>query len=68
MNRRRVGPARSRWQSFNRDLFPAQGAWTKKEYLALDTNQLVELSNSEVEMIEMSTIFHQIRVVRLIGV
>ena len=48
------------------DLFPARGDWTEEEYLALDTNRLVELSDGEVEMLEMPTIFHQIMVVRLI--
>jgi Uma2 family endonuclease len=48
------------------ELFPMQGDWTEEEYLALDTNRLVELSDGKVEMLEMPTIFHQIIVVRLI--
>jgi Uma2 family endonuclease len=49
------------------ELFPMQGDWTEEEYLALDTNRLVELSDGEVEMLEMPTIFHQIIVVRLVA-
>lgn len=47
------------------ELFPMQGDWTEEEYLALDTNRLVELSDGKVEMLEMPTIFHQIIVGRL---
>ena len=40
-------------------LFPAQGAWTQGEYLALDTNHLVEFSNGYLEFPPMPTTSHQ---------
>ena len=42
-------------------LFPAQGAWTVEEYLALtnDTNHLVEFSQGYVEVLPMPTRRHQ---------
>lgn len=46
-------------------LFPAQGDWTEVEYLALDTNRLVELSEGEVEVLEMPSNFHQLLLGRL---
>jgi Uma2 family endonuclease len=48
------------------DLFPAQGEWSEEEYLALDTNRIVELSDGKLEIQEMPTHFHQLIVVRLI--
>jgi len=41
-------------------LFPTQGNWTEAEYLALDTNHLVELSEGFLEVLPMPTIFHQL--------
>jgi Uma2 family endonuclease len=41
-------------------LFPAQGDWTEEEYLALDTNHLVELSNGVLEVLPMPTTSHQL--------
>jgi Uma2 family endonuclease len=41
-------------------LFPAQGDWTEGEYLALDTNRLVELSDGCLEVLPMPTMFHQL--------
>ena len=41
-------------------LFPRQGQWTKAEYLALNTNHLVELSNGCLEFLPMPTHFHQL--------
>jgi Uma2 family endonuclease len=41
-------------------LFPLQGEWTEREYLALDTNRLVELSNGCLEFLPMPTVFHQL--------
>jgi Uma2 family endonuclease len=49
------------------ELFPAQGNWSEEEYLALDTNHLVELSHGELEVLEMPSDFHQLLVVRLIA-
>lgn len=40
-------------------LFPAQGAWSEDDYLALDTNQFVELSNGQIEVLPMPTDQHQ---------
>lgn len=40
-------------------LFPLQGEWTEEAYLALDTNQLIELSDGFLEFLAMPTILHQ---------
>ena len=40
-------------------LFPPQGQWTEAEYLALNTNHLVELSGGVVEVLETPTNRHQ---------
>ena len=40
-------------------LYPQQGQWTESEYLALDTNRLIELSNGCLEFLPMPTILHQ---------
>ncbi len=41
-------------------LFPPQGEWSEAEYLALDTNYLVELSDGCLEVLPMPTVFHQL--------
>jgi Uma2 family endonuclease len=41
-------------------LFPAQGTWSEAEYVALDTNHLVEFSNGFVEFLPMPTMIHQL--------
>src|SRR5438445_4425122 len=41
-------------------LFPLQGEWTEEEYLSLETNRLVELSNGCLEFLPMPTVFHQL--------
>jgi Uma2 family endonuclease len=41
-------------------LFPPQGDWSEEEYLALDTNQLVELSDGCLEVLPMPLPFHQL--------
>jgi len=41
-------------------LFPDQGQWSEEEYLALNTNQLVEFSHGRVEVLPMPTISHQL--------
>jgi Uma2 family endonuclease len=41
-------------------LFPNQGAWSEEDYLALDTNHLVEFSNGFVEFLPMPTMTHQL--------
>ena len=40
-------------------LFPNQGEWSEEDYLALDTNHLVEFTNGEIEVLPMPTIPHQ---------
>jgi Uma2 family endonuclease len=40
-------------------LFPAQGHWSESEYLALDTNQLIELTDGALDFLPMPTLFHQ---------
>jgi Uma2 family endonuclease len=43
-------------------LFPSQGDWSEFEYLALDTNRLVELVDGNLEVLPMPTILHQLMV------
>lgn len=43
-------------------LFPPQGEWTEEDYLALETNRLVEYSHGTVEVLEMPSVFHQLLV------
>jgi Uma2 family endonuclease len=40
-------------------LYPAQGCWTEREYLNLDTNQRVEFSHGYIEFQSMPTTLHQ---------
>ena len=40
-------------------LFPAQGAWSKEEYLSLNTNHLVEFSHGQIEVLPMPSDKHQ---------
>jgi Uma2 family endonuclease len=49
-------------------LFPSQGEWDEDDYLALNTNQLVELVDGRLEVLLMPTIFHQGIVRFLFGV
>lgn len=39
------------------DLFPAQGESTEEEYLALETNRLIELSKGNLEVLPLPAIF-----------
>jgi hypothetical protein len=48
-------------------LFPRQGNWSEEDYLALDTNQLVELSTGSLEVLPPPTTSHQLLVVHLYG-
>jgi Uma2 family endonuclease len=41
-------------------LFPTQGNWSEPEYLALDTNRLIEFSDGCLEVLPMPTPFHQL--------
>jgi len=40
-------------------LFPSQGEWTEEDYLALNTNHLVELVDGRIEVLPMPTEEHQ---------
>jgi Uma2 family endonuclease len=40
-------------------LFPAEGIWSEAEYLSLNGNRLIELSNGCVEVLPMPTMSHQ---------
>jgi Uma2 family endonuclease len=46
-------------------LFPRQGSWSEDDYLALDTNWLVEFSDGFIEVLPMPTTSHQIIVLAL---
>lgn len=41
-------------------LYPTQGNWTEAEYLALDTNHLIELSDGYLKLLPMPTVLHQL--------
>lgn len=41
------------------DLFPAQGHWSEGDYLALETNRLVEFSHGYIEVLPVPSIKHQ---------
>jgi len=40
-------------------LFPVQGHWSEADYLALDTNRLVEFTEGTLEFLPMPTFSHQ---------
>lgn len=46
-------------------LFPYQGAWSEEEYLALDTNHLIEFDHGRLEFLPMPTQNHQLIVLFL---
>jgi Uma2 family endonuclease len=48
-------------------LFPPQGMWTENDYLALETNHLVEFSNGRLEVLPMPTTTHQMILTHLYG-
>lgn len=41
-------------------LFPYQGDWTEADYLALETNRLIELDNGRLIFLPMPTVAHQL--------
>ena len=43
-------------------LFPVQGRWSEAEYLALETNHLVELCDGRLEFLPMPSLAHQFMV------
>ena len=46
-------------------LFPVQGEWTEEEYLALDTNCMVELVDGSVDVLPLPVPLHQLIVAYL---
>jgi len=48
-------------------LFPAQGHWSEDDYLALNSNHLVEFSHGMIEVLPMPSISHQRIVAYLYG-
>lgn len=63
MTRAATRPAPSRpgdplWEIL--ELFPEQGFWTEKLYLALTTNRLVEFHNGMIEVLPVPTKTHQL--------
>ncbi|MEO8494964.1 MAG: Uma2 family endonuclease [Planctomycetota bacterium] len=42
------------------ELFPRQGHWSEAEYLSIETNRLMELSEGRLEMLPMPTQAHQL--------
>jgi len=47
------------------ELFPPQGSWSEEEYLALDSNRIVEFSDGSIEVPSMPTTSHQLMVIHL---
>ena len=47
------------------ELFPRQGHWSEAEYLLLQTNRLIELSNGRLEVLQMPSQSHQFIVLAL---
>jgi Uma2 family endonuclease len=41
-------------------LYPAQGCWTERDYLDLNTNRLVEFSHGYIEFLPMPKLSHQL--------
>ena len=52
-----TSPGQPAWQVA--ELFPPQGEWTTADYLALETNRLVELIDGSVEVLPLPTKLHQ---------
>ncbi len=48
-------------------LFPAQGDWSVDQYLALDTNWLIEYTDGCLEVLPMPTLLHQLIVKYIFG-
>src|SRR5262249_41063625 len=67
-----ANPTVERRLAMNRSLgssrdFPRQGTWSEEEYLKLDTNRLIELSDGHLEVLTMPTTSHQMIVAYLYG-
>jgi len=41
------------------DFYPRQGEWTEEDYLALNTNRLIEFTDGVLEFLPMPTLAHQ---------
>jgi len=41
------------------DFYPRQGEWTEEDYLALNTNRLIEFTDGVLEFLPMPTLSHQ---------
>jgi Uma2 family endonuclease len=48
-------------------LSPAQGTWSEKEYLVLNSNRLIEFSHGRLEELPLPTTSHQLLVAYLYG-
>ena len=48
-------------------LFPTQGHWSEEDYLALETNRLVEFTDGTLEFLPMPPPFHQLIVRYLVS-
>jgi Uma2 family endonuclease len=48
-------------------IYPRQGEWQESQYLALNTNWLIEFTNGCLEFLPMPTILHQAMVLFLYG-
>ena len=62
---RRSRPGDPTWEMTR--FFPPQGRWTESEYLALNTNELIEFADGCLEFLPMATPFHQAIVAFLFG-
>src|SRR3990172_1196561 len=59
--------ARPRRTTAIAEFYPARGQWAEDDYLTVaETNRLVELSNGNLEVLDMPTHVHQRIIVRLL--
>ena len=56
----RSAPGTPTWEMAR--FYPAQGNWTEEEYLALDTNHLIEFDHGVLEFLPMPTTSHSLLV------
>lgn len=47
-------------------LFPLQGQWSEADYLALDSNRLVELADGRIQVLPMPTLLHSFIAMHLV--
>ena len=47
------------------ELFPREGEWAEEDYLALETNRVIELADGKLEVAEMPNDLHQLILGRL---